>query len=249
METINSITAHLAHAQRMQQWFGTCLGQYLLEQEHQYFDHTVANIFGFNALQIECPQFDFLRSNRMPFKFNVGMSPGVSLQASPAFLPIESGSLDLVLLPHVLEFSAQPHQILRETYRVLIPEGHIVISGFNPISLWGAPRYFRSLKSEFPWCGDFVGLTRLKDWLKLLGFEIVGGRLGCYVPPFRKEKWLKRFCFMEAAGDRWWPISGGVYFLQAVKQVHGMRIIQPRWKKKFSTKKRIIPATQKLEDK
>ena len=43
METINSITTHVAHAQRMQQWFGTCLGQYLLEQEHQYFDHTVVN--------------------------------------------------------------------------------------------------------------------------------------------------------------------------------------------------------------
>ena len=92
-------------------------------------------------------------------------------------------------------------------------------------------------------------MARLKDWLKLLEFEIVGGRLGCYVPPLTKEKWLKRFCFMEAAGDRWWPISGGVYFLQAVKQVHGMRIIQPRWKKKLSSKKRIIPATQKLEDK
>lgn len=212
MKTFNSITTFSAHTERMQQWFDTCLGQYLLAQEQQYFDSTVANIFGYNALQIGCPQFDFLRSNRIPFKFNVGMSQGVSLLASPAFLPIESGSMDLTVLPHVLEFSAHPHLILREAHRVLIPEGHIVISGFNPVSLWGAPRYFKSLKNEFPWCGDFVSLARLKDWLKLLGFEIVGGRLGCYVPPFNKEKWLKRFCFMEAAGDRWWPISGEFIF-------------------------------------
>lgn len=149
MKTFNSITTFSAHTERMQQWFDTCLGQYLLAQEQQYFDSTVANIFGYNALQIGCPQFDFLRSNRIPFKFNVGMSQGVSLLASPAFLPIESGSMDLTVLPHVLEFSAHPHLILREAHRVLIPEGHIVISGFNPVSLWGAPRYFKSLKMNF----------------------------------------------------------------------------------------------------
>ena len=81
MKTFNSITTFSGHAERMQQWFDTCLGQYLLEQEQQYFDHAVANIFGYNALQIGCPQFDFLRLNRIPFKFNVGMSSGVSLQA------------------------------------------------------------------------------------------------------------------------------------------------------------------------
>jgi len=67
----------------------------------------------------------------------------------------------------------------------------------------------------------------VKDWLALLGFDVVGGRLDCYVPPFAQDKWLSRFGFVERAGDRWWPIAGGVYFLRATKKVLGMRVIMP----------------------
>ncbi|SDY56320.1 Methyltransferase domain-containing protein [Nitrosomonas sp. Nm33] len=235
------------HAQAMQQWFETSLGQYLLGEEQSYFDQAVINIFGYNALQIGFPQLNFLRTNRIPFRFRLGISPGASFYALPDFLPIESGSMDLVLLPHILEFNSNPHQILREVHRVLMPEGHVVISGFNPFSLWGMNRYWKAARNEFPWCGQFIALPRLKDWLKLLDFEIVGGRLGCYAPPFGKEKWIKHFHFMEAAGDRWWPISGGVYFLHAIKQIHGMRIIKPCWENSLSTKRKIVPATQKFK--
>jgi hypothetical protein len=131
-------------------------------------------------------------------------------------------------------------------HRILIPEGHIVVSGFNPFSLWGSYHYFKSARHEFPWNGRFISLSRLKDWLKLLDFEMAGGRLCCYVPPFKQEKWRKRFKFMEAAGDRWWPISGGVYFLHAIKRTHGMRIIKPGWKHCLDTKERMAPAAQKL---
>lgn len=244
----NSSMLLSAHAQAMQQWFGTSLGYYLLTEEQNYFDQAVTNIFGYNALQIGFPQFNFLRTNRIPFQFRLGISHGVSCYALPDFLPINSSSMDLVLLPHILEFNANSHQILREVHRILMPEGHVVISGFNPRSLWGMHRYLRSAKNEFPWCGHFIALSRLKDWLKLLDFEIVGGRLGCYIPPFSNEKWIKRFHFMEAAGDRWWPISGGVYFLQAIKRVHGMRIIKPCWENSLSAKRKVASVTQKFKD-
>ena len=243
----NSIMVLSTHAQSMQQWFGTSLGQYLLKEEQDHFDQVVANIFGYNALQIGFPQFNFLRANRIPFQFRLGVSHGASFYALPDFLPIDSGSLDLVLMPHILEFNSNPHQILREVHRVLMPDGYTVISGFNPLSLWGIYRYLKSEKNEFPWCGQFIALPRLKDWLKLLDFEIVGGRLGCYVPPFSKERWIKQFHFMEAAGDRWWPISGGVYFLQAIKQVHGMRIIKPCWENSLSAKRKIASAAHKFK--
>ena len=70
---------------------------------------------------------------------------------------------------------------------------------------------------------------RLKDWLSLLGFDVSAGRLACYSPPFVAEKWLTRFDFMERAGDRWWGVAGGVYMLQAIKRVQGMRLITPKW--------------------
>lgn len=215
--------------QNKQQWFETALGQYVLEQEQHYFDRVVADVFGYNATQIGFAGFDFLRSNRMPFKVVLGMGENVSVSAYPGFLPIRSGSLDLVLLPHTLEFNAYPLQILHEVHRVLIDEGRVIISGFNPFSLWGMHQRMAGSKTDFPWCGRFIALPRIRDWLDLLDFETIGGQFGCYVPPCTGKEWLSRLHFMEAAGDRWWPVAGGVYFLQAVKRECGMHIIKPCW--------------------
>ncbi|SDW55760.1 Methyltransferase domain-containing protein [Nitrosomonas eutropha] len=229
--------------QNMQQWLETALGQYVLEQEQRYFDRVVADIFGYNAAQIGFAGFDFLRNNRMPFKFVLGVEKGASASAYPAFLPIRSNSLDLVLLPHTLEFNSYPLQIFHEVQRVLIDEGRVIISGFNPFSLWGIRWRMTKSGMDFPWRGRFIDLSRVKDWLELLDFEIVAGQFGCYVPPFTGEKWLSRLRFMEAAGDRWWPVAGGVYFLQAVKHECGMHIIRPRWENPSVSKRRaaVVP--------
>ncbi len=72
---------------------------------------------------------------------------------------------------------------LREVERVLRPEGSLIISGFNPFSLWGMHRAL-GRKQGYPWSGRFIALPRLKDWLALLGFEVVGGRFAAYAPPF-----------------------------------------------------------------
>lgn len=233
----------------MDEWFEAPLGRYLIEHEQNYFDHAVANIFGFHALQLGLIQYDLLRTNRMPTRFGIApqLRGQVKLLAEPESLPIASQSLDLVLLPHVLEFSAHPHQILREVERVLRPEGQVIISGFNPFSLWGLPHYFSSRKRNYPWRGDFISLPRIKDWLALLGFEVTAGKMCCYVPPVRTEKWLNRFSLLEAAGDRWWALAGGVYFLQAKKKVAGMRLITPNWNNGASTKKAFAPVSQKTD--
>lgn len=216
--------------QKMRQWSQTVLGQYVLGQEQCYFDRVVTDIFGYNAIQIGFVGFDFLRNNRMPFKFVVSMNEGGAVSAHPGFLPIQSDSLDLVLLPHTLEFNLYPLQILHEVHRVLIDEGKVIISGFNPFSLWGMRQRVMVSKTDFPWCGHFIDLSRVKDWLELLNFEITAGQFSCYVPPCTEKKWLSRLHFMEAAGDRWWPVAGGVYFLQAVKHECGMHVIKPDWK-------------------
>jgi hypothetical protein len=130
------------------------------------------------------------------------------------------------VMPHALEFTDDPHLMLREAWRVIRPEGQIVVSGFNPFSLFGTRRYFGRGATP-PWNGNFITVYRMKDWLSLLGFDVVGGRLDGYVPPFAREPWLNRFRWFEQAGDRWWPIGGGVYFLRATKKVLGMRVITP----------------------
>lgn len=222
--------------QSLQRWLDTAIGQYLMEQEQTFYDSTVSDIFGYNAVQISFPEFDFLRNNRMPFRFVVGLEKGSSAYAHPHMLPIGSRSIDLVLLPHTLEFFPNPHQILREVHRILIPEGKIIISGFNPFSPWGLHQRITTSKNEFPWCGNFIALPRMKDWLTLLGLETNTGKLCCYIPPCGSKKWISRLRFMEAAGDRWWPIGGGVYFLQAVKHERGVRIIKPCWENSPKTR-------------
>ncbi|MDQ3268030.1 MAG: methyltransferase domain-containing protein [Pseudomonadota bacterium] len=209
-------------------WFVTPPGKYLLECEQTLFDHSVTDIFGFNALQLGLAEHDFLRASRMPLRAIVGNETGVQVRLDMDELPFGCSSLDLVLLPHVLEFNAHPHQILREVERVLRPEGNVIISGFNPRSLWGARRILGS-QTNFPWRGDFIALSRLKDWLALLGFEVVTGRFACYAPPLTNPNWLNCFNFMEPAGDRWWAVWGGIYFLQAIKHARGMNLIKPKW--------------------
>ena len=228
------------------EWFATPLGEYLLVRELAYFDRAVSDIFGYNALQLGLPEHDFLRSSRMPLHFSAGNQAGNNVRVCCAELPFDTACLDLVLMPHVLEFSENPHQILREVERVLMPEGSLVISGFNPRSLWGLRRALGN-KECYPWNGRFITLPRLKDWLALLGFEVAGGRFAAYAPPFYKTKWLERYAFMEAAGDRWWAVSGGVYFLHAIKRVPGMRLIKPQWNEKLVSK--LLPVTPKLNNK
>ncbi len=226
-------------------WFATPKGEYILRWEQAQFDAAVEDVFGFNAVQVGLPQFDFLRSNRIALHTHLGLEPASDVLADGGALPLASGSIDLVVLPHVLEFSEHPHRILREAARVLMPDGQIVISGFNPLSFWGMRRALGPGRSEYPWRGRFIGLLRLKDWLQLLSFELNGGRFGCYAPPFAQAKWLERSAFMEKAGDRWWPIAGGVYVVRAIKRTVGMRLVMPSWRSQPAPAKALSPLTQR----
>jgi SAM-dependent methyltransferase len=210
-------------------WLETPLGAYLQEHEQNLFDAAVSDVFGFNAVQIGMPAMDLLRSSRIPFSLKAGNHEGKVLCDS-GHLPFQTNSIDLILLPHALEFSPDPHQTLREAERVLVPEGHIMITGFNPLSAWGLKRSL-SRSSGYPWHGNFLTLLRIKDWLALLGFEMVASRMACYAPPLANPSWLRRFEFMDNSGDRWWPMMGGVYFIVAKKRVLGMRVIRPSWSK------------------
>ena len=227
------------------QWLATPPGEYVLAREQAYFDNAVADIFGYHALQLGMEELDLLRGSRIPLRVHVGRGANAGLRADFRDLPIESNSVDLMVLPHTLEFSDHPHQIVREVARALRPEGQVVIAGFNPLSLWGLRRGFGS-RDEYPWQGRFIHLPRVKDWFALLGLEIVAGSMACYAPPCSEQKWLDRFAFMEKAGDRWWPIAGGVFFLQAIKRVRGIRLIMPKWSDNVVPKKNLAPMPERV---
>jgi len=210
----------------------------VLDWELGQFDSAVEDVFGYRAMQVGMPEHEFLRQNRIPYRFALALEEGAAVAADPLQLPIASQSLDLVVLPHALESHLDPHSLLREAERVLRPEGQVVISGFNNASLWGLRRRFSRRGTASPWDARFIGLLRLKDWLQLLSFELNGGRFGCYAPPLGNPVWRRRFDFMDRAGPRWWPILGGVYVVRAVKRVHGMRLITPAWRKERARRRR-----------
>jgi len=221
-----------------------------LQWEQTHLDTAVVDLFGFHALQLGLPELDALRANRMPHRWVAtdtvalpasaradGAPPraAVALHCDFDALPFDSASLDLVVLPHALELARDPHLALREVERVLVPEGRVVIVGFNPSSLWGLRQWlghWRQLLGSsarpplfLPSAGEFMRYRRVRDWLRLLSFEVEAGRFGCYRPPVAAEKWLTRFEWMERAGERWWPVFGAVYFVVAVKRVRGMRLV------------------------
>ncbi len=208
-------------------WFQSPLGQYLLQSERAWLDQVVPDIFGYHAIQIGMPQVDLLRESRIAHCMTVDPADNADVKAQWHELPFETQSVDLCVIPHVLEFSENPHEILREIDRVMRPEGRILILGFNPWSLFGTRRLWKS--TGYPWNGHFVSLIRLKDWLQLLGFEPSAGKLACYIPPCDSAVWQRRWGFMERMGDRWWGVGGGVYMLEAIKRVQGMRLITPAW--------------------
>jgi SAM-dependent methyltransferase len=201
------------------------------------------------------PSLDALRANRMPHRWLGSPTPllvpdlplpgfagaaqplwpqATSLLCEPESLPFPEQSLDLVVMPHGLELASDAHRSLAEVTRVLRPEGRVVISGLNPLSLWGMRQRGGHLRQWLgadarplflPRDGEFIGYWRLRDWLRLLGFELEIAHLGCYRPPLSSQRWLERFEWVEPVGQRWWPVLGAVYVVVAVKRVRGMRLI------------------------
>jgi SAM-dependent methyltransferase len=218
-------------------WLTTPPGQMLLDWEQAQLDRVVADMFGYHAVQLGWPRLDGLRANRMPHRWLLAGTKDrvekISLLADVHALPFEERSLDLVVLPHTLEFATDPHHTLAEVDRVLMPEGKLVILGFNPASAWGLAQRWGRLRRALnprrelylPQAGEFIAWRRLRDWLRLLSFEVEAGRFGIYRPALRTDKWLARWQWMDRLGDHWWPILGAVYVVVAVKRVRGMRLV------------------------
>ena len=148
-----------------------------------------------------------------------------------------------------------------EVERVLRPDGRVVLSGFNPVSLWGMRQIRAHLCARLgltwgggsrlylPRAGEFIGHWRMRDWLRLMSFEVESARFGVYLPAVRTERWLQRFAWLDRLGARWWPILGAVYFLVASKRVRGMRLIGPAFKDKKVSARQLKPVANKALNK
>lgn len=220
---------------------GAPTAQRLLDWEQAQADALLADVFGYHALQAGWPGFDALRANRMPHRWRAAqefdeMGPPPDLAFDSRAWPWAAESLDLVVLPHTLERSADPHTCLREVERVLIAEGQVLIMGFNPWSLWGQRLLRRQKRSaasaSAAWPLQPIAAHRLRDWLHLLGFEVQLQRVTGWTPSWRSERWVRRWAWLDALGRRWLPFLGGAYLIVATKRVPGGRLVQGHsWRK------------------
>ncbi|MDH5180707.1 MAG: class I SAM-dependent methyltransferase [Gammaproteobacteria bacterium] len=228
-------------------WYQTPLGQTLLEVEKQQLDEILPSLFGYHLIQVGDIGSDSLLdasriSNCCVMDIEAGgdahPANGPRFAGLPHALPLASESVDVVLLPHTLEFSPQPHAVLREVDRVLVPEGHLVMMMFNPWSLWQLQSLFLGWRQTPPWCGHFISTTRTRDWLALLGFNVKRCERYFYRPPSQAHKLMSRLDWLEKFGRAFWPIFGGSYILTARKRVETLTPIRPIWK----TRKRVVAA-------
>jgi len=209
-------------------------GQLLYREEAAQLQEVLPGLFGYHLLQIGCfGTTDLLDASRINHRMIMtGNIPHESIKpvllGNADALPLASESLDVVVVPHTLDYEANPHGILREIDRVLIPEGHVVILGFNPFSLFGLWRLFAGWRKRPPWCGRFMTSFRVRDWLSLLGFDIVSSRCLFYRPPLNHAGIMEKIRFVEHGGRLLRPL-GAVYMIVARKRVSTLTPIGFRW--------------------
>ena len=217
----------------LSRWMQGPSGVNLLRAEVERIHAAVGNLFGYHCLQVgDLGGANLLSTSRILGRSIVDIdgtaprSPYPMVSGAATSLPIDSQAVDVVILPHVLEFESRPHQALREASRVLVPEGSLVILSFNPVSAIGLRRAFKYRAEVAPWCGTYFGAGRLRDWLTLLGFDVVDQRAcfasGYGVLPRRPE----RRALME-----WMPPAiASARLILAKKRVNATLLVRSRWK-------------------
>jgi hypothetical protein len=212
-------------------WLAGPLGGLVLEQERSLVAGALECAFGLHCVQVGGwggPEtFLPLARTRRSALVAPAPGPGVALVSSADELALQSDSVDVMLLPHTLEFAREPHEVLREAARVLAGEGELIVLGFEPLGAW-------SLRGAFtrggfpPGIRRRIGAQRLSDWLKLTGFEVGVAERYLYAPPFPRLGQSRTGGFLERAGRRAWPRFSGAYLLHARKRVYSMTPLRLR---------------------
>lgn len=216
------------------------LGKSLLETEQQLLAMVLDKHFGKHALLIGVPhQYELLQATRIPCHSLV--SPLIHqeknfrhIEGDFHELPILTGSIDLVMLPHALEFVDNPRQLLAEACRVVKPEGLIAICGFNPYSTWGLKRIMMTKHKTAPWTGHFIHALQVKNWLQLSDFKMESQKMAMFRPPINQSSLYQKLHFLERVGSICFPIFGGIYVLLARAKVIPLTPIRLKWKQKLS---------------
>jgi SAM-dependent methyltransferase len=211
-------------------WLAGPLGQRLLEAEAREVGTALEDVFGNQFLQVGHwgHEATFLPLARTPRRALVA-EPGArgDCVSHAASLAVLTQSVDAVLLPHTLEFEPEPHAVLREVDRVLVGDGHLLVLGFEPTGSW-ALRHRLARDGFPPGLMGMLSRRRLRDWLTLLGFEVIATRRFVHVLPVTALEAGTVSRALERLGDRLGGQLGNAYLLKARKRVYTLTPIRPR---------------------
>ena len=206
-------------------WQMGTLGRAVVAAETQLLAEVCDDVFGLELLQLGSwgPGRELLKSSRVRRQTVIaaseaGLDPP-QIMASPAGLPIATGSIDAVLLPHCLEIEPDPAAILREADRVLLGEGQLIVLGFRPWSLWGL-RAAASRTGYPPGLSRLISERRLRDWLAVLGYEVSAVRRYLYVAPREPRGDSRQLALGMLRRGLFNPLPAGAYLLKARKRVY-----------------------------
>jgi SAM-dependent methyltransferase len=240
LDDVQAMTAQNVNMRNMRlgirEWFGRTPGKIMLDFEIQHISQRLPEMFGYELLQVgQLSSADMLASSLILRRSIIDIDTTMCATSYPTMrgqadaLPIASDSIDVVILPHVLEFESRPHEALREAQRVLVPEGNLLICGFNPWSMLGVWRSVLNRSGTMPWCGEFFGLSRVRDWLALLSFDVVAVDNFFFRPPFASDRLMERLSNLEHIGPKAGGMLAGLYLISARKRVSTLTPIKPRW--------------------
>ncbi|MGI9262202.1 MAG: class I SAM-dependent methyltransferase [Woeseiaceae bacterium] len=219
------------------QWLETPFGQALLSQETRLIEEAFDGLFGEQCLQLGYwgGANNFTRFARTQRTATIGdLAPTEESDDQVAIgqlhrLPVASDSVDVVLLPHTLDYSDErSHAILREADRVLTPHGHLVVLGFKPGGLWGLRRLVPGAGLP-PGADSLISDRQLSDWLQLLDMKIQGVTRYFFRWPLPGNKRTSSPSW-EARGQRFWPELAACYMLTAQKRVITMTPMKKPWR-------------------
>lgn len=222
----------------LRRWYDSYLGRAYGELEIMHLEEVLPTLFGYHLLQIGAyHEPNYLKKSLIKHKVIIDRNRGdrplqVNLRSKTETLAIATDSVDVVILYHELELHSDPHSVLREIDRILVPEGRVVILGFNPWSLWGVRRIFSQWRRSIPWCCYFLSPFRVKDWLRLLGYDLEVAHTFFHRPPLNYPWSVDRLSMVEKIGQKIWPAFGAGYMLVAKKRVSTLTPVGPSWKQK-----------------
>ncbi len=226
--------------QRWDQWLmNHFLGSVLLQEEGKLLPTLLNKHPGKNALLIGVPsQSSFLKE--MTQDKPLLMSPPIHhhhqdfhIESDLHELPIQSGSVDLVIIPHTLEFVDHPRHLFSEACRIVKPEGLIAIVGFNPYSPWGIKNIFAEDESS-AFTSHMIHAQKIKGWLKLADFAIEQHHSFLFRPPLSFPTLQNKLTFLEKIGPYCFSPFGGAYVLIARAKVIPLTPIKMKWKQELS---------------